>query len=69
MSAFESDDDMEKKDGIIVIHLPKEKAHKIKRWCERRGTNPSEYGRHLFEKDLDFLKSDYEFMKSIFEDQ
>jgi predicted DNA-binding protein len=59
--------EMEKNDGTIVIHLPKEKAEQFKRLCERKEKKPSEYGRLLIEKDIERYRHDYDFLKSIFE--
>lgn len=58
---------MDKNDGAIVIHLPKEKELWVKRLTERDGITPSEYGRRLIDEDLEKRQKEYAFMKSLFE--
>lgn len=59
----------EKNNDAIVVHLSTEKRVLAERIAEHRGfKNKSEYGRYLIEQDIAKTRADFEFMKSIFED-
>lgn len=58
---------MDKKDGTIVIHCTKTEEILFKRLAERDGLTASERGYRLMKEDIDRLKAEYEFMKSLFD--